>query len=289
MRVLPRAASSRHGVRKLSSRRRTWFEGIPSDTSVDIHSMKPLKPFNRIEKSLESMIEGAINRVFRPAVQPSEIARKLVREMSDNRLVSVRGTIVPNAFEVGLNAQDFESFAGSEAVISDHIEEWLGEEAERLGFTLLGPIEVRLTARDQTKPRSITIEGSIAESDNAHSRQIQTIERTEAFVVQRSAILRQSWILEVTGGPLAGIAHWIAKRETTIGRSLDNDFVIDAPDVSRHHAVLELQDQVLRVIDMGSLNGTFVNQRQVHNWALVNPGDSLTFGLVTAQVFVDTR
>ena len=121
------------------------------------------------------------------------------------------------------------------------------------------------------------------------SRRPQQLGQTEAFAVHRPVALRQSWILEVAAGPLAGIAYWIAKRETTIGRSLDNDFVIDAPDVSRHHAILELQDQRLRVVDLGSLNGTFVNQRQVQSWALVNSGDTLTFGLVTTQVFVESR
>lgn len=262
---------------------------LHSESPENAHPMKPLKPFNRIEQSLESMIEGAINRVFRPSVQPSEIARKLAREMSEKRLVSVRGNIVPNAFVVSLNPRDFESFGGSESVIADHLEEWLLEEAERLGFTPLGPIAVQLGTNSQAKPRSIMIESSIAEIEQSPDRQHQSPSQTEAFMFHRPAVLRQSWILEVSAGQLAGIAHWVAKRETTIGRSLDNDFVIDAADVSRHHAVLELQEQVLRVVDLGSLNGTFVNQRPVLSWALVNPGDTLTFGLVTAKVFVDSR
>jgi len=251
--------------------------------------MKPLKPFNRIEQSLETMIEGAINRVFRPSVQPSEIARKLAREMSEKRLVSVRGIIVPNAFVVALNARDFDSFAGSEAVIAEHIEEWLQEEAERLGFTPLGTITVLLSQAEHAKPRSILIESSIAETGEPTPLMPQSIGKTEAFAFHRPVVTRRSWVLEVPAGPLAGIAHWIAKRETTVGRSLDNDFVINAPDVSRHHAILKLQDQILRVVDLGSLNGTFVNQRQVQNWALVSSGDTLTFGLVDAQIFVGSR
>jgi hypothetical protein len=188
-----------------------------------------------------------------------------------------------------LNTQDYESIAGSESVIVHHIEEWLTDEADRLGFTPLAPIEVQLAPSDQAKPRSMIIDSSMSEPKQLLDHSNQNLDRTEAFMLHRPAVVRQSWILEVTDGPLTGIAHWIAKRETTIGRSLDNDFVIDAPNVSRHHAVMELQDQVLRVIDMGSLNGTFVNEHHVHNWSLVNPGDSITFGLVTAQVFVDSR
>ena len=251
--------------------------------------MKPLKPFSRIEQSLETMIEGAINRVFRPSVQPSEIARKLAREMSEKRLVSVRGTIVPNAFVVGLSTQDFETFAGSEALISGHLEDWLESEAERLGFHPLGPMAVRLVAEEQAKARSVRIESAIDEGEATERRTIEPAGHTEALVLHRPPVVRQHWIIEISSGPLAGIAHWIDKRETTIGRALDNDFVIDAPNISRHHAIIEVQGNGLKVGDLGSLNGTFVNQRPVQGWAAVNPGDTLTFGLVHTRVFVDFR
>ena len=34
------------------------------------------------------------------------------------------------------------------------------------------------------------------------------------------------------------------------------------------------------MIDLGSLNGTWVNGRQVHDWAMVKPGDIIQFGEV---------
>jgi hypothetical protein len=192
-------------------------------------------------------------------------------------------------FVVGLNEQDFDSFAGSERVIADHLEAWLHDEADRLGFTSLAPFEVELAPRHGAKPRAIEIEGSISEPQEPPAHAPQPLVRTEAFAFHRPVTIRKSWILEVSAGPLTGIAHWIGKRETTVGRSLDNDFVIDAPDVSRHHATIELQDRGLRVVDLDSLNGTFVNQRPVQGWALVDPGDSVTFGLVHTRVFVDSR
>ena len=70
--------------------------------------MKPLKPFNRIEKSLESMIEGTVNRVFRPAIQPSEIAKiaavlftALTLERRMHRIDELSYSLLPIAIVVG--------------------------------------------------------------------------------------------------------------------------------------------------------------------------------------------
>lgn len=249
--------------------------------------MKPLKPFTRIEQSLESVIEGTINRVFRPTIQPSEIARKLLREMSSKRLVSVNGAIVPNTFDVALSEQDFESLAGSEAIIADHLEQWLAGESDRLGFITLGEIEVHLRTSEDTRPRAVIITSTITEADDRPPVAPAPVGQTMPFFVQRPAVAQATWVIEVVSGPLTGIAHWIGKSETTVGRALDNDFVIDVANVSRHHARLDLSDRMLRVVDLGSLNGTFVNSRQVHDWSLVKTGDTLTFGLVDTTVFLD--
>ena len=49
-----------------------------------------------------------------------------------------------------------------------------------------------------------------------------------------------------------------------IGKSLDNDCVIDNPHVSRHHAVLKTTPEGEYYLeDIGSANGTFVNGQQV--------------------------
>ena len=54
------------------------------------------------------------------------------------------------------------------------------------------------------------------------------------------------------------------KPRLTIGRTTDNDIVLDNRGVSRRHAMIEMgpNDQIL-IIDNESLNGTFVNQRKV--------------------------
>jgi pSer/pThr/pTyr-binding forkhead associated (FHA) protein len=48
---------------------------------------------------------------------------------------------------------------------------------------------------------------------------------------------------------------------TTIGRTTDNDIVLDDTQVSRCHAMLLVEDSAVLLLDMESSNGTSVNGR----------------------------
>ena len=50
----------------------------------------------------------------------------------------------------------------------------------------------------------------------------------------------------------------------TIGRLEDNDICIREGHVSRHHAIINYRDGVFTLTDLGSANGTFVNDVQIH-------------------------
>jgi hypothetical protein len=64
-----------------------------------------------------------------------------------------------------------------------------------------------------------------------------------------------------------------------IGKASDNDFVINDPQVSRYHALLtQDEDHDLLLEDLGSTNGTFVNNFQIVK-KRVTSKDRVTFGL----------
>jgi pSer/pThr/pTyr-binding forkhead associated (FHA) protein len=74
----------------------------------------------------------------------------------------------------------------------------------------------------------------------------------------------------------------------TIGRRDDNNVVIDNMAVSGHHAVIEEEDPNFYVlVDLESLNGTFVNEAKVTRQKVFD-GDTLIVGKHTL-VFVDLR
>lgn len=69
--------------------------------------------------------------------------------------------------------------------------------------------------------------------------------------------------------------------QVSIGRSPDNDVVIDHVSMSGSHAVIQNLGGVFQLNDQGSTNGTFVNQQPVAE-VVLGHGDSIMFGSVEA-------
>lgn len=73
----------------------------------------------------------------------------------------------------------------------------------------------------------------------------------------------------------------IDTKRVSIGRTPENDLVIDDPSLSRRHALIENINDAFTVTDCGSSNGTFVNGRQVSASTELADWDVLTFGAVS--------
>lgn len=70
----------------------------------------------------------------------------------------------------------------------------------------------------------------------------------------------------------------LPKRSLLIGRSSECDVVINHPEVSGRHAMINiLPDGTIEVRDIGSKNGIYVNGEKVLH-AVLRSGDKLTFG-----------
>ncbi|HEX4964207.1 MAG TPA: adenylate/guanylate cyclase domain-containing protein [Thermoanaerobaculia bacterium] len=83
-----------------------------------------------------------------------------------------------------------------------------------------------------------------------------------------------------SGSPAVLIA---SGRPYQVGRSIACDLAIQDPTVSRQHAELQLAGAGLRVRDLGSTNGTFLNGERVSD-AVAMPGARLSFGKVDFEV-----
>lgn len=74
------------------------------------------------------------------------------------------------------------------------------------------------------------------------------------------------------------------KRRISVGRTNDNDIVLENRGVSRKHAVIEFNPDGAVVMDNESLNGTFVNSRRVSEEVL-RENDIVTIGKYSLVYF----
>ena len=95
-------------------------------------------------------------------------------------------------------------------------------------------------------------------------------------LVRQEAEADYSWILEAETGPLAGLSFAV-RRPLVLGRALECDLAIVSPHVSRQHARLELEGEHLTVEDLGSSNGTLVNDERLVGSRLLHNDDALRF------------
>ena len=70
---------------------------------------------------------------------------------------------------------------------------------------------------------------------------------------------------------------------TTVGRVEDNTFHIADASVSSHHAEIILRGSDIVIRDIGSTNGTFINNEKITE-AVLKPGQTLRFGQVELKI-----
>jgi FHA domain len=88
---------------------------------------------------------------------------------------------------------------------------------------------------------------------------------------------RGSALLVVKRGPNAGSRFLLDRPVTSAGRHADNDIVLHDITVSQHHAEFRRENRTFQVVDVDSLDGTYVNRELVDSAVLAN-GDEIQMG-----------
>ncbi|MBS3940973.1 MAG: FHA domain-containing protein [Actinobacteria bacterium] len=83
---------------------------------------------------------------------------------------------------------------------------------------------------------------------------------------------------------LAGLRLRIDKDVATLGRREDNGYVLPDPRISRVHAEIRKDGNVLIVTDLGSSSGTKINNEATTGPTVVRHGDRISFGPLTATL-----
>jgi pSer/pThr/pTyr-binding forkhead associated (FHA) protein len=78
-------------------------------------------------------------------------------------------------------------------------------------------------------------------------------------------------------GPKKGTTFLLETEETSIGRESGNLIALNHSSISRRHCIIRREDQDFTIHDLGSFNGTFVNETPVSEQRL-SPGDRVRIG-----------
>ena len=92
-----------------------------------------------------------------------------------------------------------------------------------------------------------------------------------------------TWKIHAITGDLTGQEISI-DRDMVVGRHQAADIVLQAAEISRKHAAFLLKDGALWVQDLGSSNGTFVNDVQIEQATLLKQDDIVQFASLKFSV-----
>jgi Protein of unknown function (DUF3662)/FHA domain len=237
-----------------------------------------------IEHKIEGLFEGVFGRAFRTHVQPVELARKLVKEMEDHRVISVSRVYAPNEYTVYLAPSDREQFANYEDSLRSELQEYLAENARRERYELLSPPEVKFETDDDLEMGEFGIATRMvqgpapqpgappAQAQPAATMVYRKPPETEAVSVEELGLDREIVSLTVNG-----TKHEVESGKVTIGRSKDCDIQLPDPNVSRKHAEVRQEGAAYWAVDLDSTNGMEVNGRRQKR-AKLRQGDRITLG-----------
>lgn len=210
------------------------------------------------ERRLEGIVEGFFTKAFRSGLQPVELAKRLLREMEANKTVGVREVWVPNRYVFHLSGEDRERFAQVEGAMARELEQVAVEGARERGFGLVARPEVAFETDPDLRRGELRLEAQLTEETGT----LETRPAASLVLLADGEVVREF--------PLE-------KEVSLIGRITGSDVELPDPGASRRHAEIRRQGEVFVLVDLGSTNGTLVNERPVAEQPLED-GDRITIG-----------
>jgi hypothetical protein len=216
------------------------------------------------ESRLERGIEGFFRAAFRSGLHPVELAKRILREMEAGKTVGVREVWVPNRYLLHVSAEDRERFSQMEGALVRELENVVREGARENGYGLVARPEVVFETDDGLKRGDLVVEAELSEAPGPPSGEQPAVPTSSAG----------------TGGMLVladGGKEFALGDRSVIGRLQGSEVEIQDPGASRRHAEIRRDGTDFVVVDLGSTNGTLVNDRPVAE-ATLEDGDRITIG-----------
>ena len=298
-------------------------------------------PLAAVERFLERLFERQTARLFKTAIRPIQIQRRLERAMEGSRIRDGSRTLVPYRFTVRLTPDDLAAVRAMAPSLAADLADGALAFARSHGYSLLDRPMVALRPDPAVQAGDIVVDaadptvrvgheapqpapegdgggvadgvadaGAEAAKDGeappppaAHGQSAAAgLDEADqpGVPAARSPIPPPSmgegtavFVIPGADGPRATLRETRSDGSTraisfdgrplTIGRAPDNGLVIRDGRASRHHARIDARRGTLILTDLGSTNGSFVNDRRVESVAL-GAGDRIRIGTTSILI-----
>lgn len=230
--------------------------------------------FSKFEKQIEALIEGGFNRLFAGRLHPADVGARLLRAMEDNMDRTITETpVAPDEYRIYANPSDISEIRAAQPDVERMLAEQILKVARSDHVVVQKVPSVTLIDDSDIRIGDVRITAT-------HSQRTQTEKFAPLNLPDNpdgaSLILDDGSLIQIRG-PIINI-----------GRNEDNDVVLPAPTVSRHHAQIRVNNGAYVLYDLKSMSGTLLNGNLVQEAMPLESGDKIEIAQYRLQYLAAT-
>jgi hypothetical protein len=224
---------------------------------------------DRVERGIEKAVRGVFSTGSRARVEPVEIASRLRREL-DNKSITISAgrTLAPNVFDVLLSDEDFARAQDWGTPLAEELCDVVIQHVRSQGYILQGPVRISFRHDDAQREGHFEITSRTEKSDGA-----PVAPRPVVPAAPSREPTRLQPVLDI-----GGQRYSLNAPSIVLGRSSEADILVEDTGVSRKHLEIQTADGVIRAVDLGSTNGSYVNGHRVDGSVELTDGSTITMG-----------
>ncbi len=205
--------------------------------------------FDDFETLVEQLVEGTFGKLFPPPLHFSDLMRRLMRAMEDERLLVDGQIIFPDRYWVFLNPVDRAALADRESFLLAELGRCMNRLAQEGKGRFGGQLAISLHALEGVAVGDVGVRAAHSAPPAGGGKHTREMGATQAVAPDA-----RRWML------WAGErVYQLGEPVIRVGRDLSNDIVLDDRSVSRRHAQLRWRDGRYHLSDLQSSHGVRVN------------------------------
>lgn len=237
-----------------------------------------------LESFLEKHIEGFFNKKLGGSVETVEIMKQLERELLHKRKKGRTEVVVPNSFLIELTPEDYQRLCARRFLDELYIY------AEKLVIKndcfMDGALEINVNSNESLTKGMCQVSSRFTNQEAEEGAGEKQALECNTIILNKSEFhpplnlpteYKTVSLLAMEGPDIDSYLEF-GEKQIYIGRRVNNDFILTDTNASRVHAYITYERHRHVIYDAESLNGTFVNGRQLVSPQLLHVGDEITIG-----------